>query len=61
MPDSPSRTKPSLHEPCPWCDCPGERFDGHACEDFSREPWLCPDCYRTHRSDEPCAPLVLRP
>lgn len=25
------------------------------------EPWFCPDCYRTHRSDEPCAPLVLRP
>lgn len=21
-------------EPCPWCGCPGEQFDGHVCEDF---------------------------
>lgn len=23
------------HEPCPKCGCPGEQYDGHACEDFA--------------------------
>jgi hypothetical protein len=23
-----------VSEPCPFCGCPGEEFDGHACEDY---------------------------
>lgn len=23
-------------EPCPECGCPGEQYDGHACEDYLR-------------------------
>jgi DNA (cytosine-5)-methyltransferase 1 len=27
-------------EPCPECGCPGEKYDGHACEDYADRPLL---------------------
>lgn len=42
------------HEPCPYCGCPGKRFDGHVCEEYTerrarrliaRIGWTC-GCWR---------------
>lgn len=35
----PEETEP---EACPDCGCPGEQFDGHACEDFGAG--ICMGC-----------------
>lgn len=35
MPDRDTR-EGATKEPCPWCECPGEQFDGHVCEDYGR-------------------------
>lgn len=24
-------------EPCPWCGCSGEKYDGHCCEEVAAE------------------------
>ena len=28
-----------VDEPCPFCGCPSDRFDGHVCEDYENERW----------------------
>jgi hypothetical protein len=28
-------------EPCPWCQCPPEKYDGHACDEYPPQPEHC--------------------